>query len=226
MVDRDDPAVVIVFAHPTGDLTKGNICGGTLASPRVIVTAGHCESFKWLTEVAKLPNDFDIHVLPVNDFWAQAIKPEQALEGTYQVDPQLDPRLDLSKGHDTGAFILKNPLPNVKPLRLRNRAPIEADREREVRQVGYGYAGFTSNPNDRMGLKRFANTKPTFWNDTQVFYNDEVRLCWHDSGGPTLDGEEIISIDSWSPNPCIAGSWQTRSDIAAAFINPIIAANP
>jgi hypothetical protein len=219
--DPDDVAVVVVFAHKPGqlDISKGNPCSGTLVSPRVVATAGHCVSRDWLLSRG-LTEPYEIHVFPVLDMTKATM--DQALTGVVHVDPQFDPK-DFAAGHDTGVFVLDAPL-GIKPVPLRKTALTDEDRKKTVRQVGHGLGSGLGIYALRLGVRRYRETTITDVNETQFWFGDlNHNVCFGDSGGPALLDHGVVAITSWSRNICNEGAWATRSDIAAKFVLPFIA---
>jgi len=212
-------------------------CSGTLVSPRVVLTTGHC--IDALISVGVTPDqvhvDFDAtnvytpsnSWLPVSGF---------ALMPGFQITTSETPNIN-----DVGVLILAQPIHNITPARL---APLgfldtfPALSKATVSLLGYGL-------NEQLvltGNRLVTTSGVTNLSDTWLKLSGTPgTFCTFDDGGPTLlvDGptEYQVGLHSSSTrntghgsvvDGCGSHGYDTRVDTAAVqnFIQSQIAANP
>lgn len=194
-VDTGDPAVVIL------DL-GGGLCTGTVISPHVVLTAGHC--IDGGTIRARFENEYGDGG-PVID----------------SVETDAHPSADL------GLVALGQPAA-VAPV-PHNQAPLEAHLGEPVRIVGFGV---TSENGSDSGLKRqgTATLDSVLPGGEIATTNDPQGTCYGDSGGPnfmTLGGVEVVAgVTSRGTDICGAGlDIAVRADSYQDWIEAFVAAH-
>ena len=214
-------------------------CTGTLLSPTVMVTAGHCTegsgevnlntwvSFDPVISFANIGQ----YPSPVDFFNAEWISAEAIPHPDYE-DFNAFPNT-----YDVGVVILSQPVQlstygELPPLGFLDT--LATGRGRQARQftvVGYGVQGilrpFAGNDYARYrGTVSLVEVKSTFTGDQQSakFTNNPGRgngsggSCFGDSGGPVFYGDTnvIAAVISWGITPCIGVDYQFRLDTPTA----------
>ncbi len=217
--------------------TGGNgfiACSGTLVSPRVVLTAGHCADA--LNAFGVKPDqvhvDFDAtNVFTPSSSWL-AVSGWAVMPG-FQITTSETPDIN-----DVGVVILAQPVHNITPVRL---APVglldtfPALSKATVSLIGYGVnEQLVLTGNRLIGTASFVSL-----NDTWFKYSPGT--CSFDDGGPTLlaDGPTEYQIGIHSSitsntghgtviDGCGPNGYDTRVDTAPvqSFIQAQIAANP
>lgn len=210
---------------------EGLWCSGSLVSPRVFLTAGHC----------------------VEPLISQGISPEEIFV-TFSVSLEdqkswqtvssfvLHPEYFVTiEGivHDLGVVVLKKPVRGIAPAMLAEIGLLDtlaasgALRDTTFVVVGYGVDENLQLPFERrMATSSFLNLL-----ESQLFlsvnpHRDDAGVCFGDSGGPALfhDGtsEVIVATTSFATGLCqaIAGEYRVDTANSQAFILDAIAANP
>jgi V8-like Glu-specific endopeptidase len=212
--DDGDPAVVAVKLLDAQGRQVG-LCTGTVISPRVVLTAGHCVEGVpgWAVYFGRKSDGGDvafIDEIPV-------------VEGVHH------PRWDsdrLTEGYDLGLLLMARPAPEVAaPVPIRRAALAGTDAGRAVRLVGFG----NTNLDIGAGIKRTATTTLGGATERVITYGDEtVNSCQGDSGGPVLideGGEEqVAGVISFGPEGCKDYGGAVRVDVfAGELVDPYIA---
>ena len=208
VVDGTDPAVV-------GIPTNINFCTGTLISPRVVLTAGHC--------VEELGNNPD-----ATAFFGDDLNGEGTRIGIGLKQKHVGWTGSLANGHDLGLLLLNFPADPSLPQPL-NISPATEHIGEQIRVVGFGI--WNRDTGELDGKKRSGTMTLTATPGDVINGEDPTTaLCSGDSGGPTyleIDGvEHIVGINSYSFGNCVNPMGATRVDLYAAdFIQPWIEAN-
>jgi hypothetical protein len=215
------PAVGALVADIPG-VGRVPLCSGTLISPTVFLTAGHC--------TAELP------ALGVTGVWvsfrATLGPPGDLVGGTYVTDPAFGhDRGDL---HDLAVVLLDAPVVGVAPAALPTSGLL--DRLQDARalrgqlftNVGYGYSGrevgggqpyFLYDGQRRVSLSPFSALAKSF---LKLQGNSNATglggVCFGDSGGPAYLGDSttIAAITSSGDQACAGASVAYRLDTLSA----------
>ncbi len=214
------PAVAFLYSE-FSDTDAAQLCGGTLITPRVILTAAHCVEFPGGGPERYLAY-FGSTVLDDTD--PVGFEPIEITKYEYHPNWNID---DLEGGHDIGLVLLARPVEGIAPMRI-NRQPLEGLIGQDVHLVGWGR---TTGEGEDFGLKREATSALTRANTLLIEYGSATaNTCQGDSGGPnfmTIDGVEVIAgITSYGSVGCNEYGVGTRVDhFATSYIEPFVAQN-
>jgi V8-like Glu-specific endopeptidase len=205
-------------AHPAVGLLladRGNgpepDCSGSLVSPTVFVTAGHCTGD---LASARVWVSFDPQYVAGSS---------TLLKGTAYTDPLWG----LVKGdsHDLAVVVLDKATRGVTPYVLPTANALDASgvSSQTFTNVGYGYADrtFTFDGYRRWSTSSFTNVKPT----ELVLSDKDGGVCFGDSGGPRLLGNVVEAVTSTGNQNCTGQSISYRLDTPAAraFLSSFVA---
>jgi V8-like Glu-specific endopeptidase len=224
-------------AHPyVGVASSGNeFCSGTLLSPRVFLTAGHCTSGFAATGQPTFVT-FDPNAGPSSQYVTGTPHTEP---GFFNIPPQ-QVGVPASVGHDLGVIVLDQPvnLPAYGALPAVNS--LDGATGTAVTLVGYGAQAWVPQPGGRIPTFTFVRTQAhaTLINDQNANGDEFARVSTNpgqgqgglgpgDSGSPAfLDGTTTIAaVGSHVTNPSGSGTaYSTRLDTtdAIAFISPFL----
>jgi secreted trypsin-like serine protease len=192
--DSGDPAVVALLG------LSGPYCSGTLVTPYIVVTAGHCAS--------PAPDQ----VLFGADGNGNGTKIDVALAHHH---PQFS---SSTLANDIGIVALKTAAP-AAPVR-RGTAPVTVGQA--IRIVGFGSTGL----GDTTALKHSGNTTIDTVKDTSFDLGPHPsQTCNGDSGGAAFDHDgALIGVTSDGDIQCQTFGRDMRVDAFASFIDSEIAA--
>ena len=218
-------SALLVIALPAAALTGGEIdgdlhpnvglllvdgspaCSGTLVSPTVFVTAGHCGSGGRVavTFNSDLGGDLEL------------------FEGTLHVDPQFNFAAD--DPHDLAVVVLDEAAP-VAPSSLPTAGLLEGvEKKTLLTSVGYGVSG--SKKALRFdGARRFGTLELSKLYPAQAVVTPVTAAhCFGDSGGPMLLGDTVVAVTSGGKATCKGKSGVYRLDTAGAraFLDDFVA---
>jgi len=224
-------------AHPyVGIASSGDeFCSGTLLSPKVFLTAGHCTADFAATGEPTFVT-FDPNAGPSSRYITGTPHTEP---GFFNVPPQ-HLGVPASIGHDLGVIVLDQPvdmpaygtLPTVNSLDAANGIPVTL--------VGYGAQAWAPQPGGRIPIFTFVRmwAQATLINDANANGDEFVRVSTNpgqdqggigpgDSGAPAfLEGRTTIAaIGSHVTNPSGSGTaYFSRLDTmdALAFISSFL----
>lgn len=204
-IDTGHPAVGAV-------LTNSALCTGTVVSPKIVVTAGHCIDAYSPPQWFYLGNDID------NPTSAHAVK-QSFRHPDYG---QTTENGSVIEAHDIAVLVLNSEAP-VAPMAVRS-ASISGLVGQPVTFVGFGISSVYNS--DSTGVKRVVTvnigevTVNGFWNYTSA--SNPKNTCQGDSGGPGFYNnggtEELIGVVSSGDADCVQTGYNTRVDIHAAWI--------
>src|SRR3954468_20026421 len=220
-------------------------CSGTLISPTVVLTAGHCTGDTSQSPATNVYVSFNTD-LPLDPLAAGTTPEERAaraanyITGTAHPDPGWTGKLSISKQHDQGVVVLDAPAtskwPGISPAPLLPVGTLDANqgalKNRTFTLVGYGVAigdkkaqvVITERRSTTSFLKNVQSEVVVF----QINDRDSKAgggSCFGDSGGGAFLGPYVIGDASYVNSlTCNAtGSYQ-RVDTAysRAFLNQFL----
>ena len=205
------------------------LCTGTLISPTVFLTAGHCTDFLesegihqvWVTFAPAYDDD--------------AGNPGGLIAGTYTTDPQYgySGQGGSSDPHDLAVVVFAAPVAGIAPAQLPAldllAAMKSALREQTFTAVGYGLVREqkTKGPNAlfydgvrRYALQTFSSLQPAWLTLSMNPSTGDGGTCYGDSGGPHFLGGAtsnlLVAITVTGDSPCRATDKTYRLDTASA----------
>lgn len=228
------PNVGLMVADLNGDGKLTLWCSGTLISPTVFLTAGHCTNFFSRLEITNTWITFDSEFDPELEPQTSKLIP---LAG-FITHPDYNPHTLIN---DVGVAILAEEIQDVTPGMLPPENLLEqmkasgALKDQTFVIVGYGAtADFKGNPPTRTrdGVRRLS-TSPyasLTQNSLHLLGNHDATgggsICSGDSGGPHFLGDSnlIVSITSWADSICRALDMSQRVDTPSvrAFLDDYV----
>lgn len=223
----------ILFKRPDGYYS----CTGTMMSPTVMLTAGHC------TEDAGVPNPRSwVKFTPDISIAGHGCSTRKCLNkwlddpangwirATAYPHPQYADFAQFPATFDVGVLELATPVSlsaygTLPPLGFLETIRKAADNRFTV--VGYGQQGeipaFFSNLWTRyVGEVKLVELDSTYNAGMSAKYTNnpgtDGGTCFGDSGGPVFykDTQMVVSVVSWGITPCIGVDYQFRTDTALA----------
>jgi hypothetical protein len=223
-------------AHPyVGVASSGDwFCSGTLLSPTVFLTAGHCtDAFASTGEPTYVTVDPNAGPSSVYVTGTPHTEP-----GFFNVPPQ-GLGVPASVGNDLGVIVLDQPIVLSLYGRLPGLGTVHGA-GLALTEVGYGAQDWATGPHGRFPLFTFVRTRAdvVLINDANAFGDEFARISTNpgggkggigpgDSGAPAFFAgtSTIAAIGSHGPSPTAAGTaYSSRLDTAAAqaFITPFL----
>jgi V8-like Glu-specific endopeptidase len=193
--------------HPNvGLLVDGNrkpLCSGTLVSPTVFLTAGHCTASLATTRVAVT---FDAE---------PALASTTLRPGTAVTDPGFG--LDKKDSHDLAVVLLDEPVEGTQPAQLPaagllDRTPLKSA---SFTNVGYGATDRSNGGGERLvSTSGFGGLGAT----ELKLHAKDGGVCFGDSGGPRFLGDSmlIVATTSGGNSACTGPSASYRLDTPSA----------
>ena len=224
VADAADPAVVMLLAYHPG-MPGAAVCTGTVVSPHVIATAGHCVAPDVIEKIIGKGYSWTVFLGDDNDDAAQAADP--ALFAAVE-EIRFDPELSLTgrPTHDVGAVVTTDALP-MAPVPVNHAALDDASIGAPLRILGYGRT--KASDVKTIGAKFEAETTLASYAEEYLEMDGTPGFCDGDSGGPTLvtrNGiESLVGVHSYGDKAtCDGKSFDMRADVdLAALIDPLIA---
>lgn len=215
-VEDDFPAAVGLGAYGF------TVCSGSLITPRLVLTAGHCGSDIDLEVVVAFGEAF---------FGTLATEPDHVRSfADMVVHPDYVPLVSSPLGGTLGEF-------DVAVLELAEDAPVDpiwfrteslkprAAEGSEVVSVGFG---LTDTSTFTGGEKHSAalivdELDPMFLVSNSATNDEGANICSGDSGGPQYHQEEDgtwlqWAVHSWGDTSCLVQSGSTRTDVVGEWI--------
>jgi hypothetical protein len=225
-------ALVTEFEVAEGETELFPACSGTLISPTVFLTAGHCTEFL-MEEGLPTYVSFDTTYVPGES---------ELVSGTPYLHPDYcvgcgPPGVEWLPGYDVGVVVLDEPVEMETYGSLPRENRVDALRKRaSLTVVGYGASGFTAGGGapqpiyldirqratvEYLGTKGLANRvgKDVFIKTTgHGMGRGGEGTCYGDSGGPVFlpNQRTVVAVTSFGPTssfPCSGPAYAQRVDL-------------
>jgi Trypsin len=220
-------------------------CSGTLISPTVVLTAGHCTGDTGASPATNVFVSFNTD-LPLDPLAPGISAKEKAaraanyITGTAHPDPGWTGKLSLSQQHDQGVVVLDRPAtlkwPDIRPAPLLPVGTLDANQGELKNEtfilVGYGVDIGEKKAQIVVPERRFTTSFLKNVQDEVVTFqtNDEDSKagggsCFGDSGGPVFFGQFVAGDSSFVNSlTCNATAGYQRVDTpySRAFLEQFI----
>jgi secreted trypsin-like serine protease len=225
------------FLLPRVDGSLRIICSGTLVTPRVFLTAGHCADAAFTRGFTRTYVTFD----PYFGLNADHSIVTTPYPGTIVNNPTYKPPYI----NDTAIILLDKPVKGIAPAKIAPVGFLDALKDSRAiydtvfTNVGYGTAEqlvvptvgptFPFDGIRKWTISGFYALDPSFIHLNQNLHQGYSGTGYGDSGGPTFvdsaNGPVVISVVSTGDVPCYATSVNTRVDTAEvqSFLAPYLA---
>jgi hypothetical protein len=192
-------------------------CSGTLISPTVVLTAGHCTGETAASPATNVYVSFNTD-LPADPLAAGITPAERAtraanyITGTAHPDPAWDGKLSFSKQHDQGVVVLDAPAttkwPTITPAPLLPVGTLDANQGALKKQTfvlsGYGVDIGAKKAQivvqERRSTTSLLKSVQTEVVTFQINGNNSTAgggSCFGDSGGPVFLGQYVVGDASY-----------------------------
>lgn len=191
-------------------------CTGTLISPRVLLTAGHCTQG---LDRYRVPVDV-VRVSFALNFWSDPAS-WRTVDGwvthpEFRWGPTSDP-------HDLGVIVLARPETSLVPASLAPMGYLDGLAARgQIRGAPFAVVGYGQNEHGVVtGYRQIARSIGLSLHSAWLYlsqnpHRDAGGTCEGDSGGPTFhsDGgsEVLVAVTSWGDAVCVATGINYRTD--------------
>ena len=219
----------ILFERPDGYFS----CTGTLLSPTVMLTAGHCTEENgaanirtWVRFTPDVSIQSGCSTRKCLDKFLDDPK-NGWIQGTAYPHPQYDDFNQFPATFDVGVVVLARGVASSTYGELAPLGFLETIKKASVDNftvVGYGMQGLIKPFNSDLWARYVGNVKLVELNSNSTggqsakFTNNPGTgggSCFGDSGGPVFYGNTnvIVAVTSWGITPCIGVDYQFRTDI-------------
>lgn len=219
--------------YTTGAGSEHTACSGSLVSPTVMVTAGHCFDDGSTVSVTFDPSGATYD--PVTGSYPLS---GTVYTGTVHVMPGFSigasPSLPGFDHNDVAVIEFSSPIPGIAPVQLPSSGYLDGLHGKQVvTLVGYGVSqfaivpGYGPAPDVPQLYRQYAPADLIPSKD--VISGEFLKLssntaqgkggaCFGDSGGPVLLDGQMLAIDSFGANPiCNGNEYAQRIDTQAAL---------
>lgn len=222
----------IIFQRPEGYFS----CSGTLLSPAVFLTAGHCTEGNgernlatWAKFTSSISFPGRANYASLGDYLND--RKNGWIRGTAVPHPQYADFAEFPVTYDVGVVLLSRgvEMTTYGALPPENfLETIKSARENRFTVVGYGMQGliqpFLENIYARYrGEVKLLELNSTFDGGASAKFSNNPGTgggsCFGDSGGPIFYGSTnmVVAVVSWGLTPCIGVDYQFRVDTSVAL---------